>query len=108
MHTFDGGNSFFFFLFRPKWARTVGPLANLQLLALDADRGTGGNGMGDEDIGADDAVPANDRIAAQNGSAGVDGHIVLNGGVAALAPQALAPPGGQCAQCHALDRKSVV
>ena len=91
MHTFDGGNSFFFFLFRPKWARTVGPLANLQLLALDADRGAGGNGMGDEDIGADDAVPANDRIAAQNGSAGVDGHIVLNGGVAALAPQALAP-----------------
>ena len=36
----------------------------LQLLAFDADGGAGGNGMGDEHVGAYDTVPADDGTAA--------------------------------------------
>ena len=78
------------------------PGLELKLLALDADGGAGGDGVGDEHIGADDAVPADDRTAAQNGCTGIDGHIVFNGGMTLFALQALAAPGGQCAQGHAL------
>ena len=52
----------------------------LKLLALDADGGTGGNGVGNKDVGTDDRVPADDGTASQNGSACVDGHMVFNGG----------------------------
>ena len=58
--------------------------------------------MGDEHIGADHAVPADHGVAAQDRGAGVDGHIVLDGGMPPLAPEALAAPGGQSAQGHAL------
>ena len=67
----------------------------LELLALDADRGAGRNGMGDEDIGADDAVPADDCAAAKNGGACIDGHMVFNGGMALLAFETLTAPGGE-------------
>ena len=40
------------------------PGLELQLLTLDAHRGAGGDGVGDEDVGADDAVPADHRAAA--------------------------------------------
>ena len=36
----------------------------LEFLALDADGGAGRNGMGDEDVGTDNAVPSDDRAAA--------------------------------------------
>ena len=58
--------------------------------------------MGDEHVGANHAVFANHRLAAQDGCTGVNSDVVLNGGVALLAPQALAAPGGQSAQGYAL------
>ncbi len=64
--------------------------------------------MGDEHVGADDAIPPDHRFAAQDGGAGVDGHVVLDGGVALFAPQALAAPGGQGTQGHALVELDVV
>ena len=77
-------------------------LLELQLLIFDAHRGAGGNGVGDEGVGADDGVPADHRLAAQHRGAGIDGHIVLNCGMAFHAPQALTASGGQAAQGHAL------
>ena len=74
----------------------------MEFLTLDADRGAGGDRLGDEHVGTDDAVPANDRAAAQNGRAGVDGHVVLNGGMALLAPEVLSAPGGEGAKGYAL------
>ena len=47
-------------------------------------------------------------LAAQHGSTGIDGDIVLDGGVAALAPQALTAPGGQRAQGHTLVNLYIV
>ena len=64
--------------------------------------------MGDEDVGADDAVPADHRAAAKDRRAGVNGHIVLDSGVALLSPQALSAPGGQRAKRHALIDLHVV
>ena len=58
----------------------------LQFLAFYADGGTGRDGVGDEYVGANHTFPADDGAAAQDGSTGVDGHMVLNGGVALLAP----------------------
>ena len=40
------------------------PGFELQFLIFDADGGIGGDGMGDEDIGSNDAVPADHRFAA--------------------------------------------
>ena len=54
--------------------------------------------MGDEDVGANDAVPTDDGAAAQDGSACIDGHMVFNGGMALFALQALASPGGEGTQ----------
>ena len=66
---------------------------HLQFLALDADGGAAGDGVGDENVGADGAFPADDSGAAQNGGAGVDGHMVFDGGVTLLAPQTLTASG---------------
>ena len=41
----------------------------LQLLTFYTYGGAGGDGVGDEDVGADDAFPADDSGAAQNGGA---------------------------------------
>ena len=58
--------------------------------------------MGDEHVGANDAVPADDRAAAQNRGTGVDGHIVFDGGVTLLALEALTATGGKGTQSNAL------
>ena len=67
----------------------------MPLLTLDTDSGAGRDRLSDEHIGADHAVPTNNRTAAQDGCAGVDGHVVLDGGMALFAPEILAAPGGQ-------------
>lgn len=67
----------------------------LQFLALDADRGTGRDGAGDEGVGANDRISADDRFTAEDRRTGVNGHVVFNGGVALHTAQALAAPGGQ-------------
>ena len=64
--------------------------AEVELLAFDGDGGAGGYGLGDEHVGADDAALTNHRIPTQHRGAGIDGHIVGDGGVAALAPELLA------------------
>ena len=43
-----------------------------------------------------------DRIATQNGSVGIDRHIVPNGGMPLGSTEALTAPGGQATQGHAL------
>ena len=42
----------------------AGPGLELELLALDTDGGAGGDGVGDEHVGADDAVPSDHCAAA--------------------------------------------
>lgn len=74
-----GGFTFVAFL-------AAGALPHLQLQVLGADGGAGGNGLGDKYVGADDAILTDHRIAAQNRRARIDGYIVLDGGMAALAP----------------------
>ena len=74
----------------------------LQLLAFDADSGAGGNGMGDEHVGTHHALPSDDGAAAQNGRAGIDGDMILDGGMTFLAPETLTATGGKGAQGHAL------
>ena len=46
--------------------------------------------MGDEGVGADHAVFADDGLPAQNRGTGVDGDIVLDGGVPLMAVQGVA------------------
>ena len=70
----------------------------VQLLALVGNRGARRDGLGDEGVGAYDAVVADGGAAAQNGCVGINSHIVLNGGMPFGAPQALATPGGKAAQ----------
>ena len=42
----------------------------LEFLALDTDGGAGRNGMGDEDVGTDDTVPADDRTVTWSSMVG--------------------------------------
>ena len=67
--------------------------ADVELLAFDAYIGAGRNRHGNERVAADDGVVTDDCFAAQNGSAGVNGHIVLDGRMAFLAAQVLSAPG---------------
>ena len=68
---------------------------HLQLLAFDADGGARGYGFGDECGCANDATLSNDRITAQNGCVGINGHIVLDSWVSSCATQALTAPSGK-------------
>ena len=74
----------------------------MQFLALLADGGAGVYRAGDKGAGAHHAIVTDHRLATQNGCVGIDGHIVFNGGVAALAPQALSAAGGKATQGHTL------
>ena len=60
------------------------------------------HGAGEEGVAAHHAAPADGGIAAQNGRAGVDGHIVRYGRVALAGLRMVPIPGGQGAQGHAL------
>src|ERR1035437_9299000 len=52
--------------------------------------GIGRHAVEEEDIGADGAAGADDRLAAHNGGAGVNGDMIFDGGMAFLAAQLLA------------------
>ena len=93
----------FLFIFRAEIAAGAVALGlHLQLLAFQAHRGAGGHRLGDKCAGTDNAALADHRFAAQNSGIGIDGHIILNGGVTALAPQTLSAPGGKTAKGHTL------
>ncbi len=66
------------------------------------DEGIGRYGVGKEDIGADGASGADDRIAAHDGGSGVDGDAVFEGGVAFLAAEGLATGEGSGDEADAL------
>src|SRR5262245_40881749 len=84
------------------------PVAVFQLGGLGADLIEGGNAGGDEHVAPDGGPPADDSIATEDGGAGVDGHIVLDGRVAFLTAQKLTEAGGEGAQGHALVDFDVV
>ena len=63
-----------------------------QLLTLYADPRAFGNGACDEGVAADDDVFSYDGIAAEDGSARIDRHVVVNGRVALFATQVLTAP----------------
>ena len=76
--------------------------ADVQFLALNAYIGSGGHGHSDEGIAANDRIVTDDSLAAQNRSAGIDGHVVLNGRMTLLAAQVLPTPGRQRADGNTL------
>ena len=79
-----------------------------QLLTLDTDPCTLGNGACDEGVTADDDVFADDGIAAENRRSRIDRHVVMNGRVAFFAAQVLTAAGGERAERHALIDLDVV
>ena len=83
-------------------ANAASPRLHLHLLRLGGHSGAGSNGLGNKGVRADHRIPADHRLTTQHGSTSIDGNIILNGGMTALAPQALAAPGGERAQGHAL------
>ena len=64
--------------------------------------------MGNKGIGANNTVVSDHRIAAQHRSTCVDRNIILNGGMAALASQALPATGRERTQSHTLIDLHVV
>lgn len=78
------------------------PVADNELLGLDADPGAGPYGACDEDVGSDDRTLADDRIAAQDRGTGVDGDVVLDSRMTFGAAQALTAAGRKCTDGDAL------
>ncbi len=76
--------------------------ADDDVLRFDADTGAGCDAAGDEYVGSDHRAFTNNRFTAKDGSTGVNRDIILNGGVALLAAQALTAAGRKCADGHAL------
>ena len=56
-------------------------VAILEFGIFGADAGVCGDGLRDEDVTIDDGAGADERFAAEDGSAGVDGDIIFEGGV---------------------------
>ena len=60
------------------------------------------NGRGDERIGSDDRIVSDDSLSSEYRSSCVNGNSVFDGGMALLAPEALASPCGKSSDGNAL------
>ena len=67
------------------------PVLDDELLGLDTDPGAGLDRACDEDVGSDDRAFSDGRLAAEDRGTGVDGDVVLDGGMR-LAPLRRCPP----------------
>ena len=79
-----------------------------QFLTLYADPRALGNGACDKGVAADDDIFSDYGIAAEDGSARIDRHVVVNGRVALFAAQVLTASGRERAERHSLIDLDVV
>ena len=77
-------------------------LPEIQRLILIGDGGTRRHRLGDKRVCTNDTVMADQRIAAQNGGIGIDGHPVFNGRMSLVSPQTLPATGRKASQGDAL------
>ena len=74
---------------------------------MDDHVGVVGHGAGKEGVAPHHGVLADDGLTAQNRRAGVDGHVVADGGVPLARQAGVARPRRQRAQRHALVQLNV-